>query len=73
MVVLLKAQIGLADLAFVVVVDDTAISADSIDLISCCSDKEWVSVSVEAGFWHVSCGRVVKRVSDEYRKIRRHD
>lgn len=60
MVVLLKARICLADLAFVVVVDDTPISADSIDLISCCSDKEGASVCVEAGFWRVSCGRAVK-------------
>lgn len=60
MVVLLKARICLADLAFVVVVDDTAISADSIDLISCCSDREGASVYVEAGLWHVSCGRAVK-------------
>jgi len=59
-VVFLKARICLANLVFVVVIDDTPISTDSIDLISCCSDIKGASVSVEAGLWHVSCGRAVK-------------
>ena len=49
-----------ANLSLVVVVDDTPISADSVDLISCCSDFEGAPVFIKATLWHVSCGRSVK-------------
>lgn len=59
-IIFLEVGICPADLTFVVVVDDTPISANSIDLIFCCVGIEGASLSVESRLWHFPCGRAVR-------------